>query len=172
MSTLKMRELTIHTHGNLPELGERAPNVNLTRADLSPLTLDDYAGKTILLNVYPSIDTNVCFESVRKFNDFVKEQKDVVIICVSMDLPFALQRIAEGEHLDDIILASDFRNREFGELYGLTIADGPIAGLLARAIIVLDPQHKVSYQELVDDITTPPNYNAAMEVITKGVKPG
>jgi thiol peroxidase len=146
MTLIHLRETPMHTYGHLPEIGQAAPNFNAAKTDLTSVSLDDFSGKSILLNVYPSIDTNVCFKSVQKFNEEAKHHNEIIIICISMDLPFALKRIATGESLDHVVFLSDYRNREFGELYGLTIADGPLAGMLARAIIVLDSNHRVVYQ--------------------------
>lgn len=167
MSTIHMKKTEMHTYGDLPAIGDAAPDVALTRTDLSTLSLQDFAGKAVLLNVYPSIDTQVCFESVKTFHQAANEHGDVHIACVSMDLPFALSRVQAGEDFKNIELLSDFRNREFGEQYGLTIADGPLAGLLARAVIVLDANHKVVYRQLVEDISNPPDYAAALASLTK-----
>lgn len=164
MTDIRLRDISMHTFGELPKIGEIAPNFVVTKSDLATVSLNDFKGKAIIMNVYPSIDTNVCFNSVKKFNAS-HPQKDVVILCISMDSPFALRRIAEGEKLANILFLSDCRNREFGELYGLTIADGPLAGMLARAVIVLDADHRVAYHELVEDVSNPPNYQAALEAI-------
>ena len=165
MPTIQLKEAAMHTYHDLPKLGETAPNFIATRPDLTALSLLDLKGKAVLINVYPSIDTQVCFKSVQTFNKEAQHKKDVVILCISMDLPFALKRISEGESFRDIILLSDFRNREFGERYGLTIADGPLAGLLARAVIVLNAKHQVVYHELVKEISNPPNYQLALEAL-------
>ncbi len=170
MSTIKVKGNECHTHGQLPAVGETAPDFALCRTDLSVVTLADFAGKPMLINIYPSIDTSVCFESVKQFNKAVSESKGMIVACVSMDLPFALQRIAAGESFEDVLLLSDFRNRDFGDLYGLTIADGPLAGLLARAVIVLDSAHKVVYYELVKDVGNPPNYEAALAAVKKHIE--
>ncbi len=160
MALIHLREQAFHTHGNMPEMGDLVPNFVATKTDLSTTSLEDYAGKAVLINVYPSIDTNICFGSVKKFHETIKN--DTVVLCISMDLPFALKRVSEGENFEGIIFLSDFRNREFGDLFGLTIADGPLAGLLARSVIVLDEDHKLVYKELVPDIANPPNYQAAL----------
>lgn len=163
MSIIQMKNTDMHTFGELPKLQSQAPEFILTKPDLSTVSLADFSGKAVLLNVYPSVDTQVCYESVKTFNQASDLDDDLIIACISMDLPFALQRIQIGESLDNIQFLSDFRNREFGDSYGLTIADGPLAGLLARAVIVLDKEHKVIHQELVADISNPPNYQAALE---------
>ena len=163
MGTIYLKKKQLHTYGELPEIGSTAPNFIATRSDLSTCALDDFKNKAVLINVYPSIDTQVCFESVKKFQQAALNRHNIEILCISMDLPFALKRVISGEHLEGITFLSDFRNREFGELYGLTIADGPLAGLLARAVIVLDATHRVIYHELVYDVSNPPNYQAALD---------
>lgn len=168
METIYLREKQLHTCGSLPELGTEAPNFVAARLDLSTSSLEDFKDQAILINVYPSIDTKVCFDSVKKFHDTALKQQDIKILCISMDLPFALNRIVSGEHLDQLIFLSDFRNREFGDLFGLTITDGPLAGLLARAVIVLDSNHRIIYHELVSDISNPPNYQAALDALLTG----
>jgi thiol peroxidase len=165
MADIQLKDTPMHTYGDLPKVGQPAPQFIATKPDLTTVSLNDFAGKTVLINVYPSIDTQVCFKSVQKFNETAQQQKEIVILCISMDLPFALKRIAEGESFHNIILLSDYRNREFGELYGLTIADGPLAGLLARAVIVLDEKHHILYHELVKDISNPPNYERALAAL-------
>ena len=165
MSTIHMKDLEIHTFGELPEVGSDAPDFILTSKDLTTKSLQDFSGKAMLINVYPSIDTSVCFESVKTFSDAAAKKKDMVVVCVSMDLPFALQRVATGESFDNILFLSDYRNRDFGDRYGLTMADGPIAGMLARAVIVLNKDHKVVYRELVEDVTSPPDYNKGLSNI-------
>lgn len=159
MAIIHLRTEPFNTHGELPKIGDLAPDFIATKTDLSTVSLSEYAGKPVLINVYPSIDTDICFSSVKKIQTSLNDK--VVKLCISMDLPFALKRVSEGECLKDVILLSDFRNREFGDLFGLSIADGPLAGLLARAVIVLDANHKLVYKELVSDISTPPNYQAA-----------
>ena len=166
MGTVFLKEQQLHTYGDLPKIGTAAPNFVATRTDLSTCSLDDFKNKAILINVYPSIDTQVCFESVKKFQDAALTHQSIEILCLSMDLPFALQRVAKGEKLTSITFLSDFRNREFGDLYGLTIADGPLAGLLARAILVLDTHHHIVYHELVTDISKPPNYSLALDQLS------
>ena len=163
MTTIHLRDIPMHTFGNLPKIGQAAPNFIATTSELASVSLSDFAGKRVLLNVYPSIDTSVCLGSVKRFNKEAKTGEALIILCISMDLPFALKRIATGEELTDILLLSDFRNREFGELYGLTITDGPLAGLLARAVIALDETHTVTYVELVSDISNPPDYLKALQ---------
>lgn len=163
MGIIYLKEKQLHTYGELPKIGSVAPNFIATKTDLTTCSLDDFKNKVVLINVYPSIDTQVCFESVKKFQKAALNNHDIEILCISMDLPFALKRVISGENLKAITFLSDFRNREFGDLFGLTIADGSLAGLLARAVIVLDSNHRVIYHELVADVSNPPNYQAALD---------
>jgi thioredoxin-dependent peroxiredoxin len=164
MSKIHLKKNAYHTLHDLPELGSLAPSFTATQLDLSTVTLDDFKGKPVLINVYPSIDTQVCFQSAEAFQKMTVSDDEVpVILCISMDLPFALKRVALGGQFNNITFLSDFRNREFGDVYGLTLIDGPLAGLLARAVIVLDKEHRITYQELVTDIATQPAYDAAFE---------
>jgi len=165
MTAFKLENHEFHTFGDLPAIGEKVTDFALCRTDLSVASLEDFAGRPMLINVYPSIDTAVCFDSVNRFNAAVDGEQDLAIVCVSMDSPFALQRIEMSESLGNVTLLSDFRNRDFGDSYGLTIADGPLAGLLARAVIVLDKDHQVLYRELVSDISHSPNFDAALDAL-------
>ena len=167
MTTIALDEQIFHTSGKLPALGKQAPLVELSKTDLSTVTFDDFPNQAILLNIYPSIDTQMGLESVRYFKQRLKHQVNLVIACVSMDLPFALRRILSGESLEDIFFLSDFRNHRFGELFGLKIVDGPLSGMLARAVIVLNKNHKVVYTELVRDLSNQPNYKSALEHLEK-----
>ena len=164
MSKIKIDESSFYVYGELPDIGSRAPNFYLTRTDMTVVDLSSYKDKPVLINVYPSIDTQLCFSSVQKFEADCKNT-DLNILCVSMDLPFALKRVNEGENFEKVELLSDFRNRDFGEVYGLTIAEGPLAGLLARAVILLDKDHKVVHTELVSNIANPPNYEEILKKI-------
>lgn len=149
-------------YGELPAVGSPAPAFTLTDENLNLVVLDDFKNRSLLINIYPSIDTTICFDSVVKFNEQLSG-KNLDIICVSMDLPFAIKRIHREGSLKHVKILSDFRNRDFGNHYGVTIANGPLAGLLARAVIVLDSNHTVIYHELVSDIATPPNYKKAID---------
>lgn len=155
----------MHTFGELPELMQQAPNFELTDINLEIKRLNpDYLGKAVLINVYPSLDTTVCFASIEKFQAELLE-KDVALLGVSMDTPFALKRISKKLDAANIMLLSDIKNRYFGSNYGVTIADGPLGGFLARAVFVLDRTHKLIHRELVSDISNPPNYTKALEKI-------
>lgn len=163
MANITLKGNAISTVGELPAVGNSAPGFTLTKSDLSELSLDDYKGKTVVLNIFPSIDTPVCATSVRKFNEIASGKENTVVLCVSADLPFAHQRFCETDGLNDVVPASVFRAADFGKAYGVTIADGPIAGLLSRAIVIIDTDGKVKYTEQVPEITEEPDYSNALE---------
>jgi len=165
MATITLKGTPIETSGSLPAIGSQAPAFNLTRTDLSSCTQDDFSGKTIVLNIFPSIDTPVCAASVRRFNAEAILQKDTVVLCISADLPFAHKRFCEIDGLDNVIPLSVFRSPSFGSDYGLTITTGPLTGLLARAIVVLNPDGKVVHTELVPEIAQEPDYHKALAVL-------
>jgi len=152
--------------GDLPQTGSFAPDFTLTGKTLSDVTLKAYAGKTVVLNIFPSIDTTVCAASVRKFNTEIAGSDTAVVICVSADLPFAHTRFCGAEGLDRVVTASTFRSPEFGDAYGVRITAGPMAGLMARAVVVIDGQGKVVYTQLVDDISKEPDYDRALACLT------
>lgn len=167
MARITLQGNPIQTVGELPALGSQAPPFTLTRTDLSDCTLADFAGQTVILNIFPSIDTSVCAASVRRFNAEASSLARTVVLCVSADLPFAHQRFCEGEGLTQVIPLSVFRAPEFGKRYGVTIADGPIAGLLARAIVIINPEGKIIYTEQVPEITREPDYGAALRALAQ-----
>ncbi|MBW6521193.1 MAG: thiol peroxidase [Desulfoarculaceae bacterium] len=162
MAQISLHGSPIQTVGNLPAVKTQAPLFTLTKTDLSDSTLQEYAGKTVVLNIFPSIDTPVCAASVRRFNKEAGELADTVVLCVSADLPFAHQRFCEGEGLKDVIPLSCFRSPDFGKDYGVTIISQPLAGLLSRAIVVIDPAGKVVYTEQVPEIGQEPDYEKAL----------
>lgn len=162
MAKISLQGNPIDTVGNLPAINTQAPAFTLTKTDLSDGKLQDYAGKTVVLNIFPSIDTSVCAASVRRFNKEAGELKDTVVLCVSADLPFAHQRFCEVEGLKDVIPLSCFRSPDFGKDYGVTIVSPPLSGLLSRAIVVIDPAGKVVYTQQVPEITQEPDYEAAL----------
>lgn len=165
MAETAFRGNPAHTAGDLPEAGAPAPSFTLTKSDLSDLTVDDLAGKKTVLNIFPSIDTQVCATSVRTFNKLAADRDDTTVVCVSADLPFAQNRFCGAEGISNVVTASTFRS-DFGTAYGLTLADTPLAGLLARAVIVLDERSTVIYRELVPEIAQEPNYDAALAALT------
>ncbi|RRJ88119.1 thiol peroxidase [Paenimyroides tangerinum] len=161
MATVTLKGNTLNTIGNLPQNQSKAENIELVKTDLSTLNLTDYLGKKVVLNIFPSVDTGVCAQSVRQFNKDLSSLENTVVICVSKDLPFAQNRFCAAEGLDNVIMASDFRT-DFGKVYGVEMTDGPLKGLLARAVVVLNEEGTIVYTELVPEITTEPNYEAAL----------
>lgn len=153
------------TYGNVPRPGDTAPAFTLTDTDLKDVSLADYKGKRVVLNVFPSIDTPVCAASVRRFNKDAAGMKNTVVVCVSMDLPFAQKRFCAAEGIDNCVVASAFRDPDFARNYGLMLVDGPLKGLLARAVIIIDPEGKVVYTDLVNEITNEPDYDGALSVL-------
>lgn len=162
MATITLKGNAITTVGELPAVGSKAPEFKLTRTDLSECTMSDFRGKTVVLNIFPSIDTAVCAASVRKFNEVAGSKPDTVVLCVSADLPFAHSRFCEADGLKNVVPCSVFRAASFGSDYGVTITSGPIAGLLSRAIVVIDPKGLVKYTEQVPEITQEPDYQKAL----------
>ncbi len=168
MAQTALRGNPVETSGDLPAPGSPAPGFTLTRADLSPLVSDDLAGRTVVLNIFPSIDTAVCAQSVRTFNERAAGLDDVTVVCVSADLPFALSRFCGAEGIEDVETASTFRNPEFLDDYGVRMLDGPLAGLCARSVVVIGPDGVVRHSELVPEITREPDYDAAVAAATAG----
>ncbi len=167
METIFFNGTAVKTYGTVPVAGEKAPEFKLTDKNLKEITEKDFEGKKIVLNVFPSLDTAVCAASVRRFNQEAAKFKDTVVLCVSMDLPFAMTRFCTAEGIDGVIPASAFRSPDFGKQYGLTMVDGPLAGLLARAVLILDEKRNVIYSDLVSEITNEPDYDGAIYVLTK-----
>jgi thioredoxin-dependent peroxiredoxin len=165
MAQVTLRGNPIHTSGELPKVGGAAPSYTLTKADLSDVSGKAFSGKRVVLNIFPSIDTPTCATSVRTFNKRASEAANTVVLCVSADLPFAQKRFCGAEGLENVVPASDFRNKDFGSTYGLTLIDGPLKGLLARAVVVLDENGKVIHTELVSEIANEPNYDAALSAL-------
>lgn len=166
MAKITLKGNAIETVGSLPTVGSVAPEFTLVKTDLSEVSLKDYLGKTVVLNIFPSIDTGICAASARRFNSEASNHADAVVLCVSADLPFAHNRFCEAEGLKDVIPVSVFRAADFGKNYGQTITSGPLAGVLARAVVVINPEGKVKYTEQVPEITQEPDYQAALNAIT------
>jgi thiol peroxidase len=160
MAQITLRGNPINTVGELPAVGSAAPQFTLTGTDLGAVTSDEFRDKPVLLNIFPSVDTPVCATSVRTFNERAAAD-GVSVLCVSKDLPFAQKRFCGAEGIENVKTASAFRD-SFGEDFGVTIADGPMAGLLARAVVVIGADQKVAYAELVPEIGTEPDYDAAL----------
>ncbi len=163
METIYFQGNPIHTYGSLPHVGEKAPCFTLVDTNLKELRCTEFQGRKLILNVFPSLDTEVCAMSVRKFNQQASQIPDVTVINVSMDLPFAAKRFCAAEGINNVIVASAFRCPMFSQKYGLQIIDGPLAGLLARAVIVVDGDRRIVYEQLVDEIGTEPDYKAALD---------
>lgn len=151
--------------GTFPEKGSKAAAFTLVAKDLSDVALSHYAGKRKILNIFPSIDTGVCAASVRKFNQLAAELDNTVVLCISADLPFAQSRFCGAEGLNNVVVLSLLRGGEFAEKYGVAISAGPLQGLAARAVVVLDENDTVLHSELVNEITTEPNYDAALAAL-------
>ena len=165
MATITLKGNPIEPAGDLPAVGSKAPAFSLTRTDLSNCSQDDFSGKTIVLNIFPSIDTAVCAASVRRFNAEAILQKDTVVLCISADLPFAHKRFCEADGLENVIPLSVFRSPSFGTDYGVAITTGPLAGLLARAVVIIDTGGTVVYTELVPEIGQEPDYHKAISIL-------
>ncbi len=165
MATVTLRGNPVDVAGNLPAVGATAPAFNLTAADLSDVGLAAFAGKKKILNIFPSVDTPTCATSVRKFNEKAAAREGVAILCISADLPFAQKRFCGAEGIEGVANLSTFRNAGFAEAYGVKLASGPLAGLTARAVVVLDEQDKVLHTELVAEIADEPDYEAALAVL-------
>jgi thiol peroxidase len=166
MATITLKGNKISTIGNLPAAGVTAPAFKLTKTDLSEASLNDFAGKKVVLNIFPSLDTSVCAASVRKFNAELDKLKNTVVLCISRDLPFAHNRFCTTEGLKNVISLSELRDNNFGTTYGVTITDGPLAGLHSRAVVIINESGKVVYSEQVPEITQEPNYDAALKAIS------
>jgi thiol peroxidase len=165
MTTITLKGNPIHTSGSLPAVGSQAPDFVLVDAGLNDVTLATYSGKKKLLNIVPSLDTPVCAASTRRFSQAVKEHPQAVFLMVSADLPFAMSRFCSAEGTDNVITLSLMRGRDFARDYGVLIEDGPLAGITARAVVVLDATDKVVYTQLVPEIAEEPNYDLALAAL-------
>lgn len=165
MAQTKLGPNPANTVGELPAPNSAAPAFMLTSTSMKDVSLQDFAGKNVVLNIFPSVDTSTCATSVREFNKRVAAIDNTVVLCISKDLPFAQKRFCGAEGIDKAITLSDFRNRGFGKSYGVELVDGGFAGLFARAVVVIDPTGKVKYTELVPQIGEEPNYEAALKAI-------
>ncbi len=155
----------VHTVAQLPDVGSSAPTFALTGSDLAEVSTEKYTGKRVVLNVFPSLDTGVCAASVRRFNELAAGMDNTTVLCISADLPFALGRFCAAEGIENVETASVFRSPEFGQAYGVLMTDGPLKGLLARSVVVVDETGTVKYTELVPEITQEPDYDAAVAAL-------
>ncbi len=165
MATITLQGNPVETSGDLPSTGSSAPAFTLTKNDLSETSLSDYSGSKVVLNIFPSIDTPVCATSVKKFNEKAAAMDNTQVLCVSADLPFAFGRFCGAEGIENVVTASVFRSANFGTDYGVQITTGPLAGVLARAIVVIDESGNVAHTELVSEIANEPDYEAALAVL-------
>lgn len=167
MAEITFKGNPVHTTGELPAVGQTAPDFELTKGDLSDVGLSDFAGKTKIINIVPSLDTSVCAASAKRFNEEVKNLDNAVVLTVSADLPFAQKRFCESNSIDSVVTLSQLRNREFGRRYGIEQSDGPMAGLLGRAVVVVDGDNTVRYTQLVPEIAQEPDYDAVLEAVRR-----
>lgn len=165
MATITIEGNEINTNGDLPAVGSTAPAATLTDGELNDVTLDSFAGKKKVLNIVPSLDTGICAMSTKKFNDAASAHEDTVFLTISADLPFAQGRFCEAENIDQVKTLSMMRDRNFAKDYGVLITDGPLAGITARAVVVLDADNKVTYTELVPEIVQEPDYDSAIAAL-------
>lgn len=165
MATVTLAGNPVTVQGDFPQTGTTAKPFSLVNKDLADVTLSSFAGKRKVLNIFPSVDTSVCASSVRRFNEAASKLENTVVLCISADLPFAQARFCGAEGLDNVVTLSTLRGSEFKQSYGVNIVDGVLAGLTARAVVVLDEANKVLHAELVDEITHEPNYDAALNVL-------
>lgn len=165
MATVTLKGNEIHTNGNLPPVGSTAPDFTLTKADLSSASLADFSGDKLVLNIFPSIDTGTCAQSVRQFNIEASELEGTQILCISKDLPFAQNRFCGAEGIDKVVMLSDFRDGSFGKTYGVEFTDGPLKSLLSRSVVVIDQTGKIVHTEQVSETVEEPNYKAALEAL-------
>lgn len=159
MSITHFQGSPVPLHGSFVEVGQKAPDFLLTRSDLADMSLADFPEERLILNIFPSIDTPVCAASVRRFNELAAQAPGTRVLCISRDLPFAHSRFCAADGIENVVTLSELRNRDFGRAWGLEIAEGPLAGLLARAVVVLDRDRRVTYAELVEDIAREPAYD-------------
>lgn len=164
MATVTLKGTPFKTTGELPAKGDKAPNFTLVKTDLSEIGLSDFSGKRVVLNIFPSVDTPTCANSVRTFNDKASALDNTVVLCVSQDLPFAQARFCGAEGLDQVIPASAFRS-SFADDYGVRMAEGPLTGLNARAVVIINEQGEVSYTQLVGEVADEPDYESVLKAL-------
>lgn len=165
MSSLTFKNSPIETAGHFPQVGEAAKDITLVAADLSEIKLSDFTGKKVIFNIFPSVDTPVCALQLQKFSQEVSGLDDVVLLFVSLDLPFAFGRFCAAEGIENALTASDYRYRDLAHDYGVEMQGGPLSGLYARAVLVLDEKQQVVHSELVAEVTDEPDYVAAMAAV-------
>ncbi|WP_299684791.1 thiol peroxidase [uncultured Dokdonia sp.] len=166
MASVTLGGTPVNTISSLPEIGSPAPAFTLSRNDLSSVTLNDYRGKNLVLNIFPSVDTGVCAQSIRTFNEKASALENTEVLCISRDLPFAQARFCGAEGIENVSTLSDFKRGEFGKDYGVELIDGGFEGLHSRAIVVVDEKGKVIHTEQVSEIGHEPNYEAALNALS------
>jgi len=167
MAITKLKGNEIRTCGALPVVGDTAPNFLLTNNDLKDVSLQNFLGSKLILNIFPSLDTPVCSMSVRKFNSEAENLPQTKVLCISRDLPFAQKRFCGAEGLDNVITLSEMRDNDFSDAYGVGIIEGPMQGLMARVVIILDKKGTVRYVQLVPEITQEPDYEDVLNNLNK-----
>jgi len=165
MATVTLKGNKLNTSGELPAVGSKAPAFSMVKNDLGKASLEDFSGSKVILNIFPSVDTGVCAASVRHFNQDASALDNTKVLCISRDLPFAQARFCGAEGLNNVVMLSDFATGEFGKQYGVELTDGPMAHLHARAVVVLDENQQVIYNELVPEIGQEPDYEAALNAL-------
>jgi thiol peroxidase len=165
MAKITLKGNEINTIGNLPEIGSIAKNFNLVKTDLSTVTLNDFKGEQLILNIFPSVDTGTCAASVRNFNKDAANLENTKVLCISRDLPFAQNRFCGAEGIENVVMLSDFNTGSFGVDYGLNFENGPLAGLNSRCIVVINTEGEIAYTEQVTEIVDEPNYEKALASI-------
>lgn len=165
MADITFHGETVHTRGELPAVGAQAPEIDLVGADLAPVTLAGLAGRRVVLNIFPSLDTGVCAMSVRRFNEIAAGLENTTVVCVSKDLPFAAARFCTTEGIENVVTGSAFRTHAMSMDYGLRMTDGPLKGLLARAVVVIDETGRIIHSQLVPEVSSEPDYDAAVAAL-------
>ncbi|CDF80154.1 thiol peroxidase, Tpx-type [Formosa agariphila KMM 3901] len=168
MATVTLKGNEIQTSGDLPKVGTKAPDFTLTTIELGSKSLKDFEGSNIILNIFPSVDTGTCAQSVREFNKEASALDNTKVLCISRDLPFAQARFCGAEGLENVISLSDFKDGSFGKAYGVNFTTGPLETLLSRSVVVLDEKGNVKYTEQVSETVDEPNYKAALDALKNG----
>lgn len=166
MASIQLGGTPVNTVGELPATNNKAPNFKLTKADLSDTSLDDYAGQKLVLNIFPSVDTSTCAQSIREFNTKAAALDNTKVLCISKDLPFAQNRFCGAEGIENVEMLSDYKNGSFGETYGVSFSNGPFETLHSRAIVVIDGNGQVLHTEQVNEVANEPNYDAALAALS------
>ena len=165
MATTRFKGNPVQTCGNIPAVGSKAPEAVLTGGDLADVKISGFAGSNIVLNIFPSVDTSVCATSIRRFNEAAASLSNAKVLCISRDLPFAQKRFCGAEGIANVTMLSEMRGDSFGQAYGVRLVDGPLAGLFARVVVVIDANGKVAHAQLVGEIAEEPDYEAVLSCL-------